>query len=47
MVIIIRIIRDGEVLEESDNLHFIYERLIVYDKEVKEVEIRVLKYKHG
>ena len=42
----IRIIKDGEVLDESDNLHFIYERLIIHDKKVKEVEIRVAKYKY-
>ena len=45
MVSIIRIIKDGEVIDESDNLHYIYERLIIYDKKVKDLEIRVAKYK--
>jgi len=42
----IRIIKDGEVLDESDNLHEIYEKLIIYDKKVKELDIRVAKYKY-
>ena len=46
MVNILRIIKDGKVIDESDNLHYIYERLIIYDKKVKEVVIRVLKYKY-
>tara|TARA_R110002020_G_scaffold42665_1_gene124689 strand:- start:941 stop:1078 length:138 start_codon:yes stop_codon:yes gene_type:complete len=45
MVSIIRIIKDGEVIDESDNLHYIYERLIIYDKKVKDLEIRVAKHK--
>ena len=46
MVDIIRIIRDGEVLEETEDLQSIYEKLIIYDKEVKEVLVRVAKYKY-
>ena len=46
MVDIIRIIKDGEVLEETEDLQYIYEKLIVYDKEVKEVLVRVGKYKY-
>jgi|TARA_R110002073_G_scaffold223687_1_gene383895 hypothetical protein len=45
LVIGLRIIKDGEVLEESDNLHVIYERLLWYDRKVKDIEIRVAKYK--
>ena len=45
MVIIIRIIKDGEVLEESESLQYIHERLIVLDKETKYIEITVDKYK--
>tara|TARA_R110002073_G_scaffold321736_1_gene497981 strand:- start:207 stop:344 length:138 start_codon:yes stop_codon:yes gene_type:complete len=45
MVNILRIIKDGKVIDESDNLHYIYERLIIYDKKVKDLEIRVAKYK--
>ena len=43
---IIRIIKDDEVLEETENLQLIYEKLIIYDKEVKEVVISVAKYKY-
>ena len=46
MVGIIRIIRDGEVLEETESLPYIHERLIIYDRKIKEVEIRVAKYKY-
>ena len=45
MVDIIRIIRDGEVLEETENLQYIYEKLITYDRKIKEVEIRVGMHK--
>ena len=45
MVAIIRLIKDGRVLEESDNLHHIHELLIVYDKDVKDVVITVAKHK--
>ena len=46
MVDIIRIIRAGEVLDETENLQEIYEKLIIYDKKVKEVLVRVAKYKY-
>tara|TARA_A100001515_G_C4449163_1_gene169649 strand:+ start:274 stop:417 length:144 start_codon:yes stop_codon:yes gene_type:complete len=46
LVVIIRIIKDGKVIEESDNLQHIYEKLIIYDKKVKEVEITVAKHKY-
>tara|TARA_R100000808_G_C2134441_1_gene142979 strand:- start:944 stop:1087 length:144 start_codon:yes stop_codon:yes gene_type:complete len=46
LVGIIRIIKDGEVLEESENLQYIHEKLLWYDKNVKELEITVLKYKY-
>ncbi len=45
MVIIIRIIKDGEVVEESESLHYIYEKLVWYDKKVKEVDITIGRYK--
>ena len=35
MVDIIRIIEAGEVLDETENLQEIYEKLIIYDKKVK------------
>jgi len=46
LVIIIRIIKDGEVVEESESLQYIHEKLILHDKKVKEVEIRIAKYKY-
>ena len=46
MVDIIRIIRAGEVLEETEDLQYIHEKLIIYDKEVKEVLVSVAKYKY-
>ena len=46
MVDIIRIIRGGEVLEETEDLQEIYEKLVWYDKEVKEVLVQVAKYKY-
>ena len=46
MVDIIRIIKGDEVVEETENLQYIHEKLIIYDKKVKEVVIRVAKYKY-
>jgi hypothetical protein len=46
MVSIIRIIKDGEVIEESDNIHVIGEKLIIHDKAVKEIVISISKYKY-
>ena len=46
MVDIIRIIKDGEVLEETENLQIIYEKLVWHDRKVKEVEIRVAKHQY-
>jgi len=46
LVTIIRIIKDGEVIDESENLHEIYERLVWHDRKVKELVIRIAKYKY-
>jgi len=46
VVDIIRIIRGGEVLDETEDLQYIHEKLIIYDKEVKEVLVSVAKYKY-
>ena len=46
MVVIIRIIKDEEVLEETDSLQEIHEKLIIYDKEVKNIVITIAKYKY-
>tara|TARA_R100000664_G_C2687960_1_gene93228 strand:+ start:11 stop:169 length:159 start_codon:yes stop_codon:yes gene_type:complete len=46
LVIIIRIIKDGKVLEESDNIHYIGEKLIILDKETKYLNITIEKHKY-
>jgi len=46
VVDIIRIIEAGKVLDETENLQEIYEKLIIYDKKVKEVLVRVAKHKY-
>ena len=43
---IIRIIKDGKVIDESDNLQHIYEKLIILDKETKYIQITVAKHKY-
>tara|TARA_R100000329_G_scaffold37241_1_gene35088 strand:- start:242 stop:385 length:144 start_codon:yes stop_codon:yes gene_type:complete len=46
LVRIIRIIKDGKVLEESDNIHYIGEKLIIFDKETKYLNITIEKHKY-
>ena len=41
----LRIIKDGKVVEESESLPIIAERLVWYDRKVKRIEIRVAVYK--
>ena len=45
MVTIIRLIKDGHVLEETEDLHFVHELLVIHDKDVKEIVITVAKHK--
>ncbi len=45
MVTIIRLIKDGKVIEETDDLHKMHEQLIIHDKDVKEIVITVRKHK--
>ena len=45
LVVIIRIIRDGIVVEESENLQHIHEKLIILDGETKYIEINIAKHK--
>ena len=45
MVIIIRLIKDGKVLEETRDLHYIHEQLVIHDKDVKEIVVTVRKRK--
>ena len=46
LVSIIRIIKDGEILEESESLQKIGEKLIILDEKTKYIEIKVAKYKY-
>ena len=45
MVTIIRLIKDGRTVLETDDLHHIHEKLIIRDKEVKEIVVTVRKHK--
>ena len=45
MVTIIRLIKDGKVIEETDDLHKMHEQLIIHDKDVKEIVVTVRKHK--
>ena len=45
MVTIIRLIKDGRTVLETDDLHHIHEQLIIRDRDVKEVVITVRKHK--
>lgn len=45
MVTIIRLIKDGKVIEETDDLHKMHELLIINDKDVKEIVVSVAKYR--
>ena len=47
MVTIIRLIKDGKVIEETEDLHKMHEQLIIHDKDVKEIVITIRKYKDG
>ena len=47
LVTIIRIIKDGEIIEESDSVHEIGEKLIILDKKTKYIEISLAKPKDG
>lgn len=45
MVIIIRLIKDGKIIEETRDLHYIHEQLVIHDKDVKEIVVTVRKRK--
>tara|TARA_B100001094_G_scaffold60707_1_gene56324 strand:- start:821 stop:958 length:138 start_codon:yes stop_codon:yes gene_type:complete len=45
VVTIIRLIKDGKVVEETDDLHKMHELLIINDKDVKEIVVSVAKYR--
>ena len=46
MVSIIRIIKDGKILEESESLQKIGEKLIILDEKTKYIEIKGAKHKY-
>jgi hypothetical protein len=39
------LIKDGKVVEETDDLHKMHELLIINDKDVKEIVVSVAKYR--
>ena len=41
----IRIFKDGNVIEESDSLQEVHEKLIILDAETKYIQITVAKHK--
>ena len=45
MVTIIRLIKDGHVLEETEDLHHMHELLVINDKVVKEIVVTVAKHR--
>ena len=45
MVTIIRLIKDGRTVLETEDLHHLHEELIIRDKDVKEIVITIRKYK--
>jgi len=45
VVTIIRLIKDGKVIEETEDLHKMHELLIINDKDVKEIVVTVHKHK--
>ena len=45
MVTIIRLIKNGRTVLETDDLHHVHEQLIIRDREVKEIVVTVRKHK--
>ncbi len=45
MVSIIRLIKDGKVVLETEDLHYMHELLVINDKDVKEIVVTVAKHK--
>ena len=45
MVTIIRLIKDGRTVLETDDLHHLHEQLIIRDREVKEIVVTIAKHK--
>ncbi len=45
MVTIIRLIKDGKVIDETEDLQYMHELLVINDKDVKEIVVTVAKHK--
>jgi len=45
VVTIIRLIKNGRTVLETDDLHHVHEQLIIRDREVKEIVVTIAKYK--
>ena len=45
MVTIIRLIKDGRTVLETEDLHHMHEELVIRDKDVKEIVVTVRKHK--
>jgi len=45
VVTIIRLIRNGKTVLETEDLHHVHEQLIIRDKDVKEIVVTVRKHK--
>ena len=45
MVTIIRLIKDGRTVLETDDLHHIHEQLIIRDRDVEKIVVTIAKYK--
>ena len=45
MVTIIRLIKDGKIILETDNLQHMHEELIIRDRDVKKIVVTIAKYK--
>ena len=45
MVTIIRLIKDGKVVLETEDLHYLHEELIINDRDVKEIVVTIHKHR--
>jgi len=45
VVTIIRLIKDGNTVLETEDLHHIHEELIIRDKDVKKIVVTIAKHK--
>ena len=45
MVAIIRLIKDGKAVLETEDLHHMHEELVIHDKDVKMIVVTVAKHR--